>query len=98
MEQAIDQMDVVLPKLTNFILPGPTKDISMIHIARSVCRRAERLVVALAKKETSEGISIDPSILEYLNRLSDYLFQIARFIAYETKNPEVIWKGTMRKK
>ncbi len=95
MEQAIDRMDALLPQLTNFILPGPTRDIAIIHIARSVCRRAERLVVALKKNSTS--LPIDPLLLQYLNRLSDYLFVLARSTGARTHQTEAIWKGSFKK-
>jgi cob(I)alamin adenosyltransferase len=88
LEQAIDQMEAVLSPLKNFILPGGHPAVSHTHIARCVCRRAERLCVALAQVE-----QVDPMILQYLNRLSDYLFVLSRYIGKSAGAEEVIWKG-----
>lgn len=85
LEEEIDKMDSILPPMKNFILPGGNKTVSSIHIARTVCRRAERCCVKLQ----SETHSL---ILKYLNRLSDYLFVLARFIGHELKVKEVPWK------
>lgn len=93
MEVEIDAMESKLPELTNFILPGATKEAAHIHIARSITRRVERQVVALAQKQT-----IDASIIKYLNRLSDLFFVLARFINKNAKVPEVIWSGIPRQK
>jgi cob(I)alamin adenosyltransferase len=87
MEKYIDDMDKELPKLTNFILPGGSKLASQIHITRSICRRVERQTVALSKKQ-----HLDPVIVKYLNRLSDLLFTLARFINKQENIEEVIWK------
>ena len=78
METWIDEMDKKLPKLTNFILPS-----GAVQIARSVCRRVEREAVKY---------KVDPVIMKYLNRLSDLLFTIARYINMQGKIKEVIWK------
>lgn len=86
LEQAMDEMNEVLPELKNFILPGGSRDVAMCHVARCVCRRAERLVIQL-EKETP----VDPLIIQYLNRLSDYLFVLARKIAYESEVQEITW-------
>jgi cob(I)alamin adenosyltransferase len=87
LEQEIDRMDMVLPALKNFILPGGHPIVSYCHIARCVCRRAERATVKLDHHEM-----VEPIILHYLNRLSDYLFVLARFIGLELKAPEINWK------
>lgn len=87
LEQEMDKMDAVLPELKNFILPGGHTAVSYCHIARCVCRRAERLVVQL-----SEGETVAPIILIYLNRLSDYLFVCSRKIAFDLKVEEIPWK------
>jgi cob(I)alamin adenosyltransferase len=79
MEQQIDTFDKELPRLMNFILPGGTKGAGLIHQARSVCRRAERRVVAVSRR----GV-IDPVVYRYLNRLSDLLFTLARVENYRT--------------
>jgi cob(I)alamin adenosyltransferase len=83
MEAWIDEMDKKLPKLTNFILPN-----GLAHIARSVCRRAEREAVKH---------KVDPIIIKYLNRLSDLLFTLARFINRQGKIKETVWSGIPRK-
>jgi len=87
LENEIDQMDMVLPPLKNFILPGGHPIVSYCHVARCVCRRAERATVKLDHQE-----KVEPIILHYLNRLSDYLFVLARFICQELKAPEINWK------
>lgn len=86
LEKAMDEMDEVLPELKNFILPGGHPAVSSAHIARCVCRRAERLVVALSQESR-----VEPVIVQYLNRLSDYLFILARFIGYSKGIDEVVW-------
>lgn len=88
LETAIDQMEVHLEPLTQFILPGGSACISYCHLARTVCRRAERLVVALHAIQP-----IDVSILEYLNRLSDYLFVLARLAAKNSDVSEEKWQA-----
>jgi cob(I)alamin adenosyltransferase len=82
----MDQMDTHLPPLKNFILPGGHPSVSYCHIARTVCRRAERQVVALAANEPVEEI-----LLRYLNRLSDYLFVLSRKMAQDLGVAEVTW-------
>ena len=86
LEKEMDRMNDALPELKNFILPGGHPSVSTCHISRCVCRRAERLVVALAQKEW-----VEPIIIQYLNRLSDYLFVLARQIADERGVEEVNW-------
>ncbi|WKN30974.1 cob(I)yrinic acid a,c-diamide adenosyltransferase [Porifericola rhodea] len=87
LEQQIDEMDAKLPAMKNFILPGGHPDVSQCHLARAVCRRAERAVVSLQTQE-----QIDPAIIKYLNRLSDYLFVLARYIGQELGVEEIPWK------
>ena len=87
LEQQIDTMDSELPAMKNFILPGGHPAVSHCHIARCVCRRAERLVVALSEDET-----VDAQILRYLNRLSDYLFVLSRWVAQKQNAEETPWK------
>jgi len=82
LEQAIDAMESELAPLTSFILPGGAPAAAQLHVARSVCRRAERCVVALS----------DDSTLRYLNRLSDYLFVAARFANLRAGRSDVPWK------
>lgn len=86
LESAIDGMNDELPVLKHFILPGGHPLVSHAHIARCVCRRAERRVVALAQQST-----VLPILVKYLNRLSDYLFVLARYLAKANKVEEVIW-------
>jgi len=86
LELAIDQMETELVPLTHFILPGGSPCISYCHLARTVSRRAERLVVALHEKQP-----LDQSVLEYLNRLSDYLFVLSRYAAKNSQIKEVKW-------
>ncbi|MCB0571765.1 MAG: cob(I)yrinic acid a,c-diamide adenosyltransferase [Phaeodactylibacter sp.] len=86
LEKEMDRLDEGLPELKNFILPGGHPAVSTCHIARCVCRRAERLVVELARRE-----QVEPILLKYLNRLSDYLFVLARELARENGAAEVLW-------
>lgn len=88
MEEEIDRLSAELPPLRNFIIPGGSKTASLLHLARTVCRRAEREVVALSK----EG-KVRPETITYLNRVGDLLFVQARYVNYKKKVPEVIWKG-----
>ena len=87
LEKAIDKMDESLTPLRNFILPGGHIANSYAHVARCVCRRAERSVVRLMEEE-----EVDPLIIKYMNRLSDYLFALARFISHQNGSREVEWK------
>ena len=86
LEHEMDKMNEILPELKHFILPGGSTAISFCHVARCVCRRAERLSVELStESEVDEKVNI------YLNRLSDYLFVLARKIGYELQIPENQW-------
>jgi len=87
LETEIDRMNETLPELKAFILPGGHPSASWCHIARCVCRRCERLVTHL-----TESSAVDPMILIYLNRLSDYLFVLARFVLFEKGISEIAWK------
>jgi cob(I)alamin adenosyltransferase len=88
LENQIDTMEENLPMLKNFILPGGHSTVSFCNIARTVCRRAERLVVALDAIE-----KIDPLSIKYLNRLSDYLFVLGRKVGLDLGAEEIIWKS-----
>ncbi len=88
LENEIDAMEETLPALKNFILPGGHPTVSHCHVARCVCRRAERLVVALNMEEP-----VAAEVLRYLNRLSDFLFVLARKIGQDLGATEVVWKG-----
>jgi cob(I)alamin adenosyltransferase len=90
LEQEMDKMDAELPPMKFFVLPGGHPSISFGHIARTVCRRAERLTIALNTQET-----IDPLVIKYLNRLSDYLFVLCRMMTHELKVEETPWKPRM---
>ena len=85
-EQEIDKMEEQLPVLQNFILPGGSVLVSYCHIARCVCRRAERAVLRLHETEETPEI-----VIRFLNRLSDFLFVLSRKISLELDNKEVIW-------
>jgi cob(I)alamin adenosyltransferase len=87
LEQWIDDMEAELPQLRNFILPGGSPAAAALHLARTICRRAERSVVALA-----ESASIRPEIIIYLNRLSDYLFVASRYENQKAGTQETVWK------
>ena len=87
LENAIDQIDGKVPDMKSFVLPGGHIHISYCHIARCVCRRAERAVLRLAENEFVE--EIHP---KYLNRLSDYLFMLSRWLAIDLKASELPWK------
>ncbi|MDC0177263.1 cob(I)yrinic acid a,c-diamide adenosyltransferase [Polaribacter sp.] len=86
LENEIDTMDATLPQMTHFILPGGHQTVSFCHVARCVCRRAERLSVALNDQET-----INTDIIKYLNRLSDYLFTLARKLSNDLSVEEIKW-------
>ncbi|MBK6264872.1 cob(I)yrinic acid a,c-diamide adenosyltransferase [Marivirga sp. S37H4] len=86
LEKAIDEMNEKLPSMKSFILPGGHASVSYTHIARTVCRRAERGVVALGDSEPVEEV-----IVIYLNRLSDYLFVLSRMVTKELNATEVPW-------
>ena len=88
LEKEIDRMNEVLPLMKSFILPGGNISVSTLHIARCVCRRSERCCVRMQKKE----MEVEPLIIKYLNRLSDYLFVLARFAAHQLKIEEIPWK------
>ena len=88
LETKMDLMNESLEAMTHFILPGGHSVVSFCHIARCVCRRAERITVELADKE-----AVDQHILIYLNRLSDYLFVLARKLTKDYKVKEIPWKG-----
>ncbi|MFM9907985.1 MAG: cob(I)yrinic acid a,c-diamide adenosyltransferase, partial [Chitinophagaceae bacterium] len=87
-ESEIDRMNKTIPVMKSFILPGGHTLSSQLHIARCVCRRAERCCVRLEV----ESLEVEPVILKYLNRLSDYLFVLARYMAHQLKVAEIPWK------
>jgi len=87
LEKLIDEYDLKLPPLKNFILPGGTNASAYLHNARTVCRRAERLAVSLSEQE-----NLGDYIIKFLNRLSDYLFMAARMVNFLSGVEDVIWK------
>ncbi|QQD19101.1 cob(I)yrinic acid a,c-diamide adenosyltransferase [Spongiibacter nanhainus] len=86
LESTLDELNEDLPPLKNFILPGGSKPASLCHLARAVCRRAERCVVALSRSD-----EINDTTRQYLNRLSDLLFVMARLLARRDGGDEVLW-------
>jgi len=88
LERDIDSMDAELMPMRAFILPGGSQAAAALHVARTVCRRAERLCVALAEREP-----INPHNLAYLNRLSDFLFTLARWVNLQAGKPETKWES-----
>ena len=93
LEREIDKMNEVLPAMKNFILPGGHLAVSTTHVARCVCRRAERICVAMQENNDF----IDLLVLKYLNRLSDYLFVLARYIGHLLNAEEIAWKARVAK-
>ncbi len=91
LEQRIDEMNEVLPEMRSFILPGGNLASSTCHVARCVCRRAERICVGM--QETGEFIP--PLVIMYLNRLSDYLFVLCRYISHINNAAELPWRPRM---
>ena len=88
LEKEIDAMNERLPEMKHFILPGGHVTVSTIHIARCVCRRAERWCVNMQE----QSLFVEPLIIKYLNRLSDYLFVLARYTGHLLQVKEIIWK------
>jgi cob(I)alamin adenosyltransferase len=86
LEVEMDQMNESLPELRNFILPGGCQASSFCHVARTVCRRAERHIV-----ELSENNEVDPNLITFVNRLSDYLFVLSRKLNLDQNAPEILW-------
>ena len=89
-EQEIDRINVQLPPFRCFILPGGCRAAALAHVCRTVCRRAERRILALAE----EGAEVDTQVIAYINRLSDYLFVLARKLNIDEKHDEIIWQRT----
>jgi len=86
LETEMDAMDEALPPMTHFVLPGGHTTVSYCHVARCVCRRAERMATLLHSEEP-----IDERVLQYLNRLSDYLFVLARKLTHDLQAEEIKW-------
>jgi cob(I)alamin adenosyltransferase len=88
LEKEMDTMNEMLPDLHNFILPGGHTTVSYAHVARCICRRAERIIIELSEKSPIPEI-----IIRYINRLSDYLFVLARKLALDNGVKDIIWKA-----
>jgi len=88
LEQRLDELNADLPRLKEFILPGGGPGAAAAHMARAICRRAERHMVALARKE-----AVNAAARAYLNRLSDYLFVASRILARDEGGGEVLWRN-----
>lgn len=88
LEHAIDLLDSLVAPLHAFVLPGGSVGAAQAHVARTVCRRAERDILTLA----ASGAYVAPSVITYINRLSDYLFILARYINHFTGTPETTWR------
>jgi len=86
LENAIDELSANIPQMKYFVLPGGIQINGLIHVSRCVCRRAERWVVALHQEQP-----VDPLVIKYLNRLSDYLFVLSRWVNYQIGAEEIPW-------
>jgi cob(I)alamin adenosyltransferase len=91
LEKLMDQCQKDLPPLKEFILPGGGKLPSLLHQARTICRRAERICVRLGREEP-----LDPALVRFLNRLSDALFVLARWMAKQQSEPELLWERDLK--
>jgi cob(I)alamin adenosyltransferase len=88
LETEMDAIDAIMPPLRAFVLPGGHQSVSFCHVARTVCRRAERLIITLNGQQP-----VDILVIKYLNRLSDYLFMLSRLMTHELGSEEVAWKA-----
>lgn len=88
MEQWIDSVESALPKLSSFVIPGGSIESAQAHVCRTVCRRAERVAVSL-----SQAASVEDNILRFINRLSDYLFVVSRYILILENINEIFWSA-----
>lgn len=91
LEQEVDRLMALLPERQGFILPGGTQAAAQAHVARTVCRRAERRIAALA-----EAATVGEEIQQYVNRLSDYLFVLAKIINFNSGQDEIIWQNACK--
>ena len=91
LEEAIDAINASIPQQKNFILPGGSHEAAIAHVCRTVCRRAERRIFFLA-----ESTKLDPEVLQYMNRLSDYLFVLARKLNFVDGVREKIWDNSCK--
>jgi cob(I)alamin adenosyltransferase len=93
LEKEMDRMDESLPPMKNFVLPGGHVAVSQAHVCRCVCRRAERICVSMTDHESF----VEPLVIKYLNRLSDYLFVVARYATYLFGAEEITWKPRIKR-
>ena len=91
LEQEVDRMMALLPEHQGFVLPGGTQAAAQAHVARTVCRRAERRITELA-----EVAAVGSEVRQYVNRLSDYLFVLAKIINFNSGQSEIIWQNTCK--
>ncbi len=91
LENEIDKMNEELPPISNFVLPGGHPTVSYCHIARTICRRAERITIKL-----SENYQVHDLVIKYLNRLSDYLFVLSRKMAKDFNAEEIPWRARLK--
>ena len=91
LETLIDETMAMLPEKQGFVLPGGCREAAQCHVCRTVCRRAERRIVALM-----EEAKVNDEIVQYVNRLSDYLFVLAKKINFNTDTPEILWQNACR--
>ena len=91
LEQAIDRINLLFPEFTGFVLPGGTQAAAQCHVCRTVCRRAERCIDSLMQVAT-----VGPEIAQYVNRLSDYLFVLAKKINFNAGQSEIIWQNACK--
>lgn len=97
LEASIDSIESILPPLKAFILPGGSRGAAVCHVCRTVCRRAERRIVDLNNQLREQGKSeIEANVMQYMNRLSDFLFVLARKINIIANNDEIIWKNSCK--
>ena len=87
-EKSIDRMQAAIPELKSFVIPGGSRSASIAHVCRTVCRRAERLIIAL-----DESSEVDRNLMAYVNRLSDYFFVLSRYLNNIEKVDEKIWQN-----
>jgi len=92
LERDIDAWEAQLPPLKKFILPGGSKPAAALHLARTVCRRAERALVGVGRAQT-----IRPELIVYLNRLSDWLFVLSRLVNQRSQRLDILWEGILGK-
>lgn len=92
LEKEIDKMNETLPEMKSFVLPGGHPAVSNTHVARCVCRRAERLCVNMQEHE----LFVEPLVIKYINRLSDYLFVLSRYIGHLLNVEEIPWKPRVK--